>query len=92
MDSGADIWVGDYTGNTALHHACAQQQKTTALQLLERASDATDEKRLHNLVNAANEELKTPLHIAGSAGLTEVTTVGLMHKQMLLASGKPIVL
>ena len=72
LDSGGDMSIRDCAGNTALHHACVQQQKTTALQLLDKASEGVQEKHLHSLVNSANEEQKTPLHIAGSAGLTEV--------------------
>ena len=72
LDSGADLTSRDCSNNTALHHACLRQQKTTALQLLEKASEADEGKQLFPFVNAANDEQKTPLHIAGSYGLTEV--------------------
>ena len=72
LDSGADLSSRDANNNTALHHACLQQQKTTALQLLEKASEAGEGKQLYAFINAANDEQKTPLHIAGNYGLTEV--------------------
>ena len=75
LDSGGDMSIKDCAGNTALHHACVQQQKTTALQLLDIASESSDEKHLNSLINDANDDQKTPLHIAGSAGLTEVLPV-----------------
>ena len=72
LDSGADLSSRDSCSNTALHHACLQQQKTTALQLLEKASELGEGKQLYAFVNASNDDQKTPLHIAGSFGLTEV--------------------
>ena len=76
LDSGADLTARDCCSNTALHHACLQQQKTTALQVLDKASEGGEGKRLHAFVNAANDDQKTPLHIAGGFGLTEVREDG----------------
>ena len=56
LDSGADLTSRDCCNNTALHHACLRQQKTTALQLLEKASEADEGKQLFSFVNAANDD------------------------------------
>lgn len=61
-----DLSKRDRNGNTALHHACLASAESAALMLLERITES-------ELIDAANSDLRTPLHIAARNGLVAVT-------------------
>ncbi|XP_057659011.1 serine/threonine-protein phosphatase 6 regulatory ankyrin repeat subunit A-like isoform X2 [Diorhabda carinulata] len=56
----------DRLGNTALHWACLKKHNQTALLILEDCEGDT-------VVNIANKDKKTPLHISARNGLVDIT-------------------
>jgi serine/threonine-protein phosphatase 6 regulatory ankyrin repeat subunit A len=64
-NAGVSLSDVDNENNTALHHACSHQQEKVALSLLGRLNSKAD-------INAANSQLRTPLHIAARHGLVPV--------------------
>ncbi|CAG9861443.1 unnamed protein product [Phyllotreta striolata] len=56
----------DKFGNTALHWACLKKHNQTALLILEDSQGDT-------IINVANKDKKTPLHICARNGLVDVT-------------------
>ncbi|XP_076328301.1 serine/threonine-protein phosphatase 6 regulatory ankyrin repeat subunit A-like [Tachypleus tridentatus] len=79
LEHKADANFQDNLGNTALHHACLQNQEPVALVLLEKCD---------SIVNMTNTDLKTPLHIAARNGLITVTQTLLLKGANVLATDK----
>ncbi|XP_076254649.1 uncharacterized protein LOC143192825 isoform X1 [Rhynchophorus ferrugineus] len=61
-----DLLACDNFGNTALHWACLKKHYHTALLILEYCLNP-------DMINIANNEKKTPLHLAATNGLVDVT-------------------
>uniref|UniRef100_A0A1B6M6N2 Uncharacterized protein n=2 Tax=Graphocephala atropunctata TaxID=36148 RepID=A0A1B6M6N2_9HEMI len=62
----ADVRAKDSQLNTALHHACSNRHSDCALMLLERMQHS-------NIVNMANKQCRTALHLSARHGLVSVT-------------------
>ncbi|KAG8330653.1 Serine/threonine-protein phosphatase 6 regulatory ankyrin repeat subunit A [Homalodisca vitripennis] len=62
----ADVRAKDCQLNTALHHACRNRHSDCALMLLERVQHSS-------IVNMANKQCKTALHLSARHGLVSVT-------------------
>ncbi|KAK5912274.1 hypothetical protein CesoFtcFv8_002166 [Champsocephalus esox] len=63
-----DLTLVDVNSNTALHLACSKGHEMCALLILGEINDSS-------LINAANNTLQMPLHIAARKGLTTVVQV-----------------
>ncbi|XP_030749052.1 serine/threonine-protein phosphatase 6 regulatory ankyrin repeat subunit A-like isoform X1 [Sitophilus oryzae] len=61
-----DLMACDGCGNTALHWACLKRHYHTALLILEHCLNP-------DMVNVPNSDRKTPLHLAATNGLVDVT-------------------
>ncbi|XP_060569835.1 serine/threonine-protein phosphatase 6 regulatory ankyrin repeat subunit A-like [Ruditapes philippinarum] len=61
----ADLSLADESQNTALHYACMNDHEDLALLILDKIDD-------QNVINKANQDMKTALHIAAKQGLTPV--------------------
>ena len=72
LEAGASLTDLDAEQNSALHYACINQQEDAAVLVLDRSNEA--------LVNVANTDGITALHIAGKQGLVPVV-------QLLLSKG-----
>lgn len=75
--SEVDMSVTDSDCNTALHLACIQKQEGCALKILEKAEVT--------VLNVANKDGKTPLHIAANNGLVSVVQELITKGASLLA-------
>jgi ankyrin repeat protein len=74
LSKGVDVNAEDYKKNTALHYSCINNHDECGTRIL---------KKCHLLVNATNDELKTPLHISAGNGLVKLT-------QELLSAGASV--
>ncbi|XP_077458129.1 serine/threonine-protein phosphatase 6 regulatory ankyrin repeat subunit C-like [Stigmatopora argus] len=73
-----DLTLVDVNNNTALHLACIKGHEMCALLLLGVISD-------HSLINATNDALQMPLHIAARKGLATVVQVLLSRGAAVMA-------
>uniref|UniRef100_A0A665UGK0 Serine/threonine-protein phosphatase 6 regulatory ankyrin repeat subunit C-like n=1 Tax=Echeneis naucrates TaxID=173247 RepID=A0A665UGK0_ECHNA len=73
-----DLTLVDVNNNTALHLACSKGHEMCALLILGEISDSS-------LINAANNALQMPLHIAARKGLATVVQVLLSRGAAVMA-------
>ncbi|KAJ9592428.1 hypothetical protein L9F63_015844, partial [Diploptera punctata] len=78
LDWKANIKACDLQSNTALHHACQRKHSRSAMLLLSRTDDP-------EVVNMANKELRTPLHLSSRHGMVAVTRLLLEKGANVLA-------
>lgn len=88
LSRGADPLAQDCKGATALHRACLAHQEAVVQLLLDRPHTITaliqaDSAGLGTLVNLADNEGRTPLHLAARNGLVSAT-------QLLIQNGADV--
>jgi len=64
LSKGVNVSAEDNKRNTALHHSCITSHEECGIRILNKS---------HLLVNATNDDLRTPLHISAGNGLVKLT-------------------
>ncbi|RWS03952.1 serine/threonine-protein phosphatase 6 regulatory ankyrin repeat subunit A-like protein [Dinothrombium tinctorium] len=77
LSNGGDPSIEDRKGNNSLHYACLMKMEEIGLRIVEKCP---------SLVNSTNCDLKTPLHIAASNGLYNLTQKLLLGGASVTAS------